>query len=238
MTPRENFDFVNAYLGRVSPVIQRHGGFIDKYIGDGIMALFSSRPAAAVLSAIGMHEAVRSFNLQRIAEGESPIEIGIGIHCGSLMLGTVGDEARMDTTVISDVVNSASRLEGLNKLYGTRIIVSEDVRKEIQPEDGVELRCLDLVRVKGRTGAVRIYEVLNVWEADRRRLLAETGALFESAGEMYRSGKIGESMAILHRVLELDGRDAAAELYIKRCAEILEKGLPPGWDGVTVLFRK
>ena len=118
MTPQENFNFINGYLGRVGPVIRSRGGFIDKYIGDAVMALFPERPEDAIDAAIELQCTVELYNRHRNNSGYDPISIGIGIHTGSIMLGMIGEAERMEGTVISDAVNMASRLEGMTKEYG------------------------------------------------------------------------------------------------------------------------
>ncbi|MEG3844496.1 ATP-binding protein, partial [Microcoleus sp. herbarium14] len=115
MTPPENFAFINTYLGRVSPAIRKNHGFIDKYIGDAVMALFPTFPEDGVRAAIDMQQEVNFFNEQREKNGLFPIKIGVGLHAGNLMLGTIGERERMESTVIADAVNLASRLEGLTK---------------------------------------------------------------------------------------------------------------------------
>ena len=122
MNPQENFEFVNDYLQVVTPVIYRHGGFVDKYIGDAVMALFHGDPRQACACALEIEADLKRYNQARVADGEKPIYSGIGIHTGSVMLGTVGDNQRLQTTVISDAVNLASRIEGLTKQYGHTIL--------------------------------------------------------------------------------------------------------------------
>ena len=124
MTPDENFAFINAYLERMGPVIRDHNGFIDKYIGDAIMALFES-PTMRVRAGLAMLDTLDAFNAERRAAGLEPIGIGIGINTGSLMLGTIGEKHRMDGTVISDAVNLASRIESLTKDYHVGLLISQ-----------------------------------------------------------------------------------------------------------------
>ena len=107
MTPKENFQFLNSYLSEMGPAIREHDGFIDKYIGDAIMALFET-PDEAVCSAIEMYQRLHHYNERRRSQGDFSVHMGVGIHEGSLMLGTIGEEQRMETTVISDAVNLAS----------------------------------------------------------------------------------------------------------------------------------
>ncbi|HEY9834409.1 MAG TPA: adenylate/guanylate cyclase domain-containing protein, partial [Stenomitos sp.] len=124
MTPEENFTFINAYLSRMEPAILENQGFIDKYIGDGIMALFSKGADHALKAAISMLKRLTKYNQGRAKAGYIPIQVGIGINTGSLMLGTVGGYSRMDSTVISDTVNLASRIEGLTKDYRVSLLIS------------------------------------------------------------------------------------------------------------------
>ena len=129
MTPDENFAFINAYLERMGPVIRDHNGFIDKYIGDAIMALFESADDA-VRAGLGMLETLEAFNAERRAAGQEPIGIGVGINTGTLMMGTIGEKHRMDGTVISDAVNLASRIESLTKTYHVGLLVSQYTVRE------------------------------------------------------------------------------------------------------------
>ena len=123
MSPQETFDFINAYLGRVGPIVRNHGGFIDKYVGDAVMALFP--PGGSPLdAALAIQREVEAFNAAQPPGIRDPIAAGIGLHDGPLMLGTVGEEQRFETTVIADAVNVASRLEGLTKTFGVKILIS------------------------------------------------------------------------------------------------------------------
>src|SRR5262249_55024747 len=124
MTPDENFAFINDYLERMGPVIRTHNGFIDKYIGDAIMALFANADDA-LRAGLAMLDALAAFNADRQSAGQPAIAIGVGINTGSLMLGTIGERHRMDGTVISDAVNLAARVESLTKDYREPLLISE-----------------------------------------------------------------------------------------------------------------
>jgi class 3 adenylate cyclase len=125
MSPEENFGFVNTYLSKMGPIVRDNHGYIDKYIGDSIMALFDRSPEDAVKTSVKMLDALREYNKERIQEGLVPIRIGIGVNTGKMMLGTLGESDRMEGSVISDAVNLAARLEGLTKLYKTSLLLSE-----------------------------------------------------------------------------------------------------------------
>jgi class 3 adenylate cyclase len=158
MSPSETFSFLNTYLAHMVPAIEKHGGLIDKYIGDAIMALFPDSADNALASAEAMQEAVRRLNDTR-PPGQEPISIGIGLHRGRLMLGTVGDRNRLDVTVISDAVNVASRLESLTKEKDEAIIVSSDVVRTLRHPERFSLKQLGTTSIKGRAGTVEIWAV-------------------------------------------------------------------------------
>jgi class 3 adenylate cyclase len=158
MTPDDNFAFINRYLECMGPVIRAHNGFIDKYIGDAIMALFESADDA-VRASLAMVETLDGYNARRRAAGRAPIAIGVGINTGSLMLGTIGESHRMDGTVISDAVNLASRVESLTKTYRLGILISQYTRDRLASPGKFDIREVDTVTVKGKTQPVSIFQV-------------------------------------------------------------------------------
>ena len=127
LTAKQTFALVNRLLASVGPLVRRHGGFIDKYIGDAIMALFPGSVDGACVAALEIQQAVAKLRTEATGTAQASLEVGVGIHCGVMMLGTIGETERMDSTVISDAVNIASRLEGLTKEAGVGIIISQDV---------------------------------------------------------------------------------------------------------------
>jgi len=181
MTPKENFNFLNNYLGYMEPVIRNNNGFVDKFMGDSIMALFPDNTEDAINAAIEMRIKLIEFNHIISQFGQAPIDSGIGIHTGSLMLGIVGGEGRMEGTVISDAVNLASRLEGLTKLYGSSIIITEETLIKISDPTSYHYRFLDIVKVKGKKEAVYIFEIIDGDPEDIRELKAKTKDLFTQA---------------------------------------------------------
>ena len=167
MTPDENFAFINAYLERMGPVIRDHNGFIDKYIGDAIMALFESADDA-VKAGLAMLETLEAFNAERRAAGQAPIGIGMGLNTGILMMGTIGEKHRMDGTVISDAVNLASRIESLTKIYHVGLLVSQYTVESLADPKAYDIRPIDVVVVKGKTHPVTICEVFQRDPAEQR----------------------------------------------------------------------
>jgi class 3 adenylate cyclase len=238
LTPKENFDFLNEYLSVMEPLISRNHGFIDKYIGDSIMALFVGNVENAIDAAIEMRVALADFNVKRKLEGKLPIDSGIGIHTGNLMLGVVGGHGRMDGTVVSDAVNLASRIEGLTKMYGTSIIISQDTLIKLEDPSRYDYRFLDVVKVKGKKEAVYIFEVLNGEPKNIKQLKIETKAEFGKGLQLYKNKAFDEALGLFRQVLEKNPGDHAAELYVARCRNILDFGIPEDWDGVETIRDK
>lgn len=238
MSPQENFNFINSYLSRVSPVIRAHNGFIDKYIGDAVMALFPRSADDAVQGAIEMQKQVSLYNSHRQKQGYVPIAIGIGLHTGSLMLGTIGESERMESTVIADAVNLASRLEGLTKLYGVGILISEQTINYLEEPNNYKCRFLDRVMVKGKKASVSVFEIYDAEPESILELKQKTSAAFEEALKLYYQQEFASAQEIFQDVLQINSQDKAALLYIKRCETYQTFGVPEGWDGVAALEEK
>jgi signal transduction histidine kinase/CheY-like chemotaxis protein/class 3 adenylate cyclase len=158
MTPSENFQFINSYFERVGPVIRRHDGFISRYTGDSIMALFPKSAMDALAAGFSTLRELSAYNAERASKGRTPIEIGIGLHAGPMRLGIVGEQRRRQGDIFSDTVNLASRIEGLTKEYGCRLIASEDFLARIDSH-AATTRLLGKVNVRGRMKAIDIHEL-------------------------------------------------------------------------------
>lgn len=225
MTPKENFDFLNSYLRRVSPAIRANRGIIDKYIGDAILALFAESPEDGLRAALDMLTMVRlGINPTRRARAYPPIEIGIGLHTGSLMLGTIGENERMEGTVIADAVNVASRLEGLTKVYQTALIVSEALLLAVSEPERYPHRGLGVVRVKGKSQGLRIYEV---FAADSEALAAHkqrTRSRFEHGVEAFQISDWASALACFREVAAASADDLTAAAYALRSEKLLAYG--------------
>lgn len=238
MTPKETFDFVNHYLGYMEPVIRKNNGFIDKFIGDSIMALFHESVDDAIDAAIEMRRTLQQFNADRMDLGHEPVNSGVGIHTGNLMLGVVGGEGRIDGTVISDAVNLASRLEGLTKIYRTSIIISEDTLIKLNNPGKYNFRFLDVARVKGKKEAVYIFEVLDGEPEDIRELKMQTKNTFGKGIEAYKNRNFTEALELFSEVAKINPADAASTFYINRCKNITGKQLPDDWSGIEIFDAK
>lgn len=238
MSPKQNFDFINDYLRRVSPVIRNYKGFIDKYIGDAIMALFPESVDDAVYAAIEIIKQLNFFNRERSKTGQQPIKVGIGLHVGTLMLGTIGEEKRMEGTVISDAVNLASRLEGLTKMYGASVIVSGEIKRALRHPERYDFRFLGKVRVKGKKEPVDVFEVINAESAEIRENKIILSAEFNTAIEIYYRQEFANAAQLFEHILSIMPEDKAASFYLERCHIYLAEGLPEDWEGGEAMSEK
>ncbi len=220
MTPEETFKFINAYLSRMEPAIVHNKGFIDKYIGDGIMALFSEGADNAIKAAISMLQRLAEYNQHRAKAGYIPIQVGIGINTGSLMLGTVGGYSRMDSTVISDTVNLASRIEGLTKEYRVSLLISHHTFSQLQDANQYAFRLIDRVKVKGKLAAVSVYEVFDADPPKIRDSKLATKTAFEEALLLYNLHSFQQAAQLFEECLHLNPEDTVAHSYLERCQRL------------------
>ncbi len=238
MSPQENFDFINSYLRQVGPVIRQHNGFIDKYIGDAIMALFPETADDAVAAAIEMQKQVAIYNEYRRSSGYLPIAIGIGIHSGSIMLGIIGEEERMDSTVIADAVNLAARLEQLTKVYGAGIIISVQTLSQLDDPHKYTCRFLDRVTVRGKQSPVAVFEMYDGDSPFLQELKTKTKTDFEQGVWLYFQEEFTSARQYFERVLQVNDRDLAARLYLERCDLSQQTGLALKWEEIEVFDKK
>ena len=217
MTPQENFKFINAFLSRMEPAIIENQGFIDKYIGDEIMALFSGGADNAVKAGIAMLQTLTEYNCHRANSGYTPVEIGIGINTGTLMLGTVGGKSRMDSTVISDAVNLASRLERLTKSYGASLLISHHTFLQLQDSNQYAFRIIDRLKVRGKSAPVSVYEIFDAESPDITEGKLVTKKQFEQGLLLYNLGSMSEAAHLFEDCLQVNPKDTVAQIYLQRC---------------------
>ena len=237
MSPQENFNFLNSYLVQMEPVITAHGGFIDKYIGDAIMALFPDSPDAALRCSLALLERLDGYNAGRRRAGYRPIKIGIGINTGIVILGTVGGASRMDGTVIGDAVNLAARLERLTKEYGVSILVSEYTLYCLDQPSLWSIRFLDRTRVRGKQDTQSVYEVFSGDPAPLREAKARGLKSFEQALACFHLDDIPAARERLIACLATAPDDDAARVYLERC-EASSQGAGRARADATSSWRK
>ncbi|MBS0219281.1 MAG: adenylate/guanylate cyclase domain-containing protein [Proteobacteria bacterium] len=217
MTPGENFNFINDYLKEMGPVIRDHNGFIDKYIGDAIMALFEDADDALKAS-LAMVDTLERFNQSRRTKGIPPIAIGIGINTGALMLGTIGEQHRMDGTVISDAVNLASRIEQLTKSYQVSVLISQFTYDRLADPHAYAIRPIDIVTVKGKSNAVTIFELFERNDAREREAKAQTRDLLWRGVEALHRNDKAAARCFFEQSLAARPNDRAAINFLQYCA--------------------
>lgn len=228
MTPEETYNFINRYLQYVEPAINKNNGFIDKYIGDAVMALFDS-PEDGLQAAFDIQRNVDQLNQDHRDEKYGPIESPIGLHVGSLMLGIVGVKKRMQGTVISHAVNLASRLQGLARDYGCHIIASEEFIKKLKMNPPAQNRFLGKIRVKGIQNESSIFELIDPREKEIASKTMQTKADFEQGLELFFEKRFAEACVKFNEVLKINPEDKPAKIYLERSAFYIVHGIPSDW---------
>ncbi len=229
---------LNEYLTAMSDVVFKYQGYLDKYIGDAIMAVYGAplvqedHAKKACLTAIEMMERLNIMRQEWKDKGRPFLDIGIGINTGNMVVGNVGSEQKYDYTVIGDNVNLASRLEGLNKLYGTNIIISKKVQEEIERE--LLWRELDIVQVKGKTEAKTIYELMGRKGISQ---IEETVEVFHNGVKYYRERRWEDAIKSFTAVINLKPEDNPSKLYIQRSRQFITAPPPDNWQGIFVINR-
>ncbi|MGE5253047.1 MAG: CHASE2 domain-containing protein [Planctomycetaceae bacterium] len=241
MTPEVLVKFLNEYLTRMTDIVFRYDGLLDKYMGDAIMAIWGApldqpdHVRRACLTALDMVEELHRLQKKWSAEGMPALNIGIGVNAGPMVVGNMGSDRRFDYTVMGDSVNLGSRLEGLNKTYGTNIIASEMTFEKVREE--FLGRELDLVRVKGKDRPVKIYELLSPVKTASPDQQALAGSFHDALAE-YRKRNWARAREAFQVVLTQFPQDGPAKLYLDRCRALSENPPAADWDGVYTMTTK
>ena len=219
LTVEENFAFINSYLSRMVPIVTGNGGFVDKYIGDGIMALFAGDggPDAAIRAAISMQEKMVEYNGHRAKMGYRSLGMGVGVHTGDLMLGVIGVDDRMENTVISDAVNLSSRLQAITKSFNISLAISEQAFKELADPGVYKYRFIGKVKVKGKAAPVSVFEIFDGIAPDLFERKMKANTYFEQGMLAYYQKDFGGAMYYFKRVLEIIPEDGASAFYLDNC---------------------
>jgi adenylate cyclase len=244
MPPEDLVAFLNEYFSEMTKIVLDYGGTVDKYIGDAIMAFYGAPVAQAdhavraCKTAVEMNLHLKELHVRWEARGVPPIQIGIGIHSGDMIVGNMGSKERFDYTIMGDNVNLASRLEGVNKEYGTYIMISQatyNFCKECQ-QDSWTVRELDTVRVKGKKESVTIYELCGYGDfyAQKRDLVQKFNACLQA----YKDRQWMQAIALFQEVLASYPDDQPSRMYIERCTRYFHNPPPDDWDGVFEMHTK
>ena len=235
--PEKVVEFLNQYFSIMGKIIRDNGGTIDKFMGDAIMALFGAPESyedngnRAANAALGMRQALKDLKIDlKMPEGYS-FEIGTGIHYGNTIVGSIGSEEKKEYTVIGDNVNIASRIEGLTKIYGTPIIITDSVKEDLT--DGQYTRHLDTVKVKGKSVPVAIYELAERDKKEDEEFLDN----YQKAMNQYLIGNFSRAIDYFEKALARKSEDKASKVLLERCKNFLVNK-PDNWDGAVALTTK
>lgn len=234
--------FLNQYLSDMTRIVFERQGTLDKYIGDAVMAFWGApfeeagHAGRACDSALDMMARVREMQKQWEAEGKPHLDIGIGLNTGVASVGNMGSSLRYGYTALGDSVNLSSRLEGLNKEYGTHIIANETTYEAAKGASFL-FRELDLIRVKGKLQPVRIYELIGR-SNEATPELQERLKSFAEGRALYQKRRWAEAQNTFQTILEKWPGDGPSRMYWKRCQEYLFDEPPSGWDGVFTMTHK
>ncbi len=251
-SPEDVVSFLNYFFEKMGAIIKKHGGTIDKFMGDAIMALFGAPDSypdnglRAANAALEMRQTLIDTSMIHLSENYK-FDYGIGIHYGSMIVGTIGSTDKKDYTVIGDNVNLASRVEGLTKIFGSQIIITEDVKKDIDTfsnrtneemcdENSIEhsTRNLGLVKVKGKTKPVRIFEISPNVSKYNDSFLEK----YDKGLDRYIDGDFSGALDYFTEAAEENPSDLASKYCIKQCNKFIESGKDENWDGSFKLLEK
>ena len=236
--PVKVISFLNEYMTPMAKIITKHKGTIDKYIGDAIMAYWNApndvknHADEALTSAIEQLNELKILKLKFKQKYNIDFDIGIGINTGIATIGEMGSEGRADYTVIGDSVNLASRVEGLNKYYKTHIIITQFTKEKLK--NRYLLRELDLVKVKGKTKPIKIFEVIDFYKKDEK--FEKELNIYYNALKLYRKGQFNEAQKIFEKLFN-ETNLYLYKLYIDRCKFLIQNP-PKEWNGVYTYTTK
>ncbi len=238
MAPEQMVESLNTYFGLMVDIILKHNGIVDKYIGDAIMAFFGAPVkheddvSQAVHSGFDMLDALKGFNFRQAKRSRPQFRIGIGLNYGLVTIGNIGSEKKMDYTVIGDMVNLASRMEGLTKIYDLPFIISESVYSKVKKE--IPCRLIDKVAVKGKKEGTRIFH------PQKRLSKAEAKGwkLHHMGTDLYYKRQFDKAIRYFVYAREFLPNDPILRIFLARCKNYIKSMPPPSWNGISVVSEK
>jgi predicted ATPase/class 3 adenylate cyclase/tRNA A-37 threonylcarbamoyl transferase component Bud32 len=238
LSPHDVIQLLNEYYSSLGIPITDSGGFIDSYAGDEIMALFPVPAQQSVGAGIKMTDALRNFNRNLISRGRPALKMGLGMNTGPLVLGTMGGLDRMQCSVLGDTVNLASRIEQLTRVYDSQFLIGENTYLSLLNPGAFSIRMVDYVAVKGKDVAVRLYEVLDAEDEDRRVAKETTRQELIAGMDAYFLRNFSSAYKIFTDASNRDPKDPVLSLFASRCERYMEKAPPEEWQGYEKLVHK
>jgi adenylate cyclase len=242
LTPEKLVDLLNEYLEEMTKIIFKYDGTLDKYEGDAVMAFWGApipqkeHALRACLASLEMQKRLTTLQVKWKKEGKPELTARIGINTGVMIVGNMGGQDRFDYTVIGDSVNLASRLEGANKQYQSKIMVSEFTYHQVKNK--LKARELDMIQVKGKTEPVKVYELLGALDMEMNDNQRQAFDLYHEGLKLYRDRKWEETIAYMQQVVTLDPACFVAQIYMQRASLYQLNAPPPEWNGVFVMTSK
>ena len=238
MTPEETFAFICLFNERMGPIIRKNNGFINQYLGDSIMAIFPLNASNALQAAVAMQREVDELNKLLKENNKSPIQIGIGMHTGPLIMGITGDFHRMDACTISDTVNTASRVESLTKHYKASILLSQASLNQIENKADFHLRNLGLVQLKGKHHSINVHECFSCDNLPQLENKLNTLSVFNEGVNNYLNKSFEKANEAFKKVTDMDPDDRTAAFFYTISSQILESGHHENKVGIVEMNEK
>ncbi|MCD9025813.1 adenylate/guanylate cyclase domain-containing protein [Cohnella silvisoli] len=235
LTPMENFNFMNSFLRRFGPLVRKEDGLISKYLGAGFMALFPGYAEEALRTAIAIRQELTEYNAGRRRAGYVPVDIGIAVHRGPLMMGIIGEERRWEGNVISDGVHLTATLERLSEDLGASILVTRDLFEQLREPERFRHRSLGRITPEGQEEAIELIDVYDGDSEQLRQAKDRTKALFERGLMLCQEGRFYDARETFVEVIKQNRLDKAAKLYFYLCDEYFQKGTSTGWNGTLAV---
>lgn len=220
LPPAEVLNFINTYLSYMEPMISIHGGFIDKFIGDAIMALFPSADAA-VLAGIAMQKQLVKYNKYRSEMGLSPVKMGIGINTGNLILGTLGGPGRLETSALGDAVNVAERIQELTKEYHSQLLIGNNTYEALRHPEKFLMRSIGLPQIRGREEKIGVWEVFNADNENTQQIKQAIAVTYNQAMQKFMHKNYSNALLLFEKCLENLPDDEVIKMHIADCKNIL-----------------
>ncbi|TYP79661.1 adenylate/guanylate cyclase domain-containing protein [Paenibacillus methanolicus] len=235
LTPKENFNFMNSFLSRFGPLVRKEEGLISSYLGAGFMSLFPSRTEDAIQSAIAIRKELIVYNGHRRKSGYPPVDLGIAIHKGALMMGIIGEESRMESNVISDDVSLTTRLEEASEQLGASILITRTALETMEAPERFQYRWLGRIQLDSKELPLELYDIYEGDEETARLGKDKTKALFERGVALYQEGRFFDARETFVEVIKWNRQDKAAKLYFYLCDEYYQQGTAADWNGTLAV---
>ena len=226
LNPSELVCFINRFLERMTRVVSEWQGVIDKFLGDAVLCIFEGTDSAerAVACGVDMLSAVKSFNVKEDRSHQQAVQIGIGLHTGPVILGTIGSSERMDSTVLGLTVNLAKRLEEITRPLGVDMLISDQVARRLQDQHGHRFRKLGEVSVKGCSAPLTIVEVYDQDPPEIRNLKDRVGPVMAEGIELFEADQLDAALSKFKEAQSIFPQDLTLKLLITSFEQALEQG--------------